>query len=53
VEATGSIPAPVVWAVALAALELARRRLRRSRFEEEDGLDPDRDPAVGLLEFLA
>ncbi len=53
VEAAGSVPSPVVWTVALATLELARRRVRRLLFEDDDGLDPDRDPAVGLRGFPA
>ena len=53
VEATGLVPSPVAWVVALAALEVARRRLRRLATEEDDDPDPDRDPAVGFPGFTA
>jgi hypothetical protein len=48
VEASSLIPSPILWGIAIVSLEMGRRRLRRLA-GDEDGHDPDRDPAVGIL----
>ena len=54
VEATGLAPSTAVWGLALAALEVIRRRLRRpSARRGEHDVDPDRGPGDGFLPFHA